>query len=60
MGNPYGLKMCVDALDPPVGAARQPGATKREALRASLSHDFAYAMSPNGGGGGRDARVPCN
>ena len=29
---PTGLKMCVDALVPPVGATRQPGATKPEAL----------------------------
>ena len=36
--------MCVDALNPPVGATRQPVATKPEALRASLSHDFAFTM----------------
>ncbi len=33
--NPYGVLICVALTDPPVAAARQPGAIDIEALRAS-------------------------
>ena len=39
-----GLKMCVDALDPPVGATRQPGAIDIERLLRSSLQDFAYTV----------------